>query len=109
MPLPGIPFRNMPGGHVIMQTNPDTNYQLMNENAYQMAPDFQIPKTDNQFNYNPIFYQQDMFTEAEKQQQGYYQPNFSHPNTQYNQNNIVKNFDLFNLYNFSIINDKLNN
>jgi hypothetical protein len=49
----------------------------MNENLYQMTPDFQIPETDNKFNYNPIFYQQDMFTEAEKQQQGYYQPYFN--------------------------------
>ena len=62
-PLPGILFRNMPGGNVIMQTNQDTGYPQMNESYQQpLNNDFMIPKFEGSNNYAPVFYQQDMFT-----------------------------------------------
>lgn len=47
-----------------------------------------MPSSEGQYmNYNPVFYNQELFTDAERQQQGY-QPYFGGQNAE--NNNIVR-------------------
>lgn len=75
-PLPQILFLNMPGNqNIILNTNPETFEQ--SSMGYQLA-DVTIPKIDpQQYSYNPTYYNQDMFSDAQKMQQGYQQPYFA--------------------------------
>ena len=46
--------------------------------GYQITNDFAMPNMDpQQYSYAPVFYSQDMFSDQEKQMQGYQQPYFA--------------------------------
>lgn len=87
-PLQQIQYLNMPGNNnIVMNMNEVTEANFSANMGYQLNNDFKMPAIDNQYmNYNPVYYNQEMFTDAEKQQQGY-QPYFA---PQGNDNEIVR-------------------
>lgn len=66
----------MPGNqNIVMNTAPDAYKQSMM--GYQLA-DVKIPNIEPQnYSYNPTYYNQDMFSDVQKMQQGYKQPYFA--------------------------------
>lgn len=73
-PLPQIPFLNMPGGQNIVMNNLTYSVQTNADLGYEISNDVILPKgPQNQYSYTPVYYNQDMFSDAERQQQGYFQ------------------------------------
>jgi GTPase Era involved in 16S rRNA processing len=99
-PLAQIPYKNLPNQNTVVMQNQyqnqgyqqQQNYpvldnsnqgyqmqQMQQQNQQQADNLLSVPLT--QFlNYQPTYYNQDMFTDEQKQQQGYagYQPYFAH-------------------------------
>ena len=66
-PLPQLQYLNMPGNNnVVLNMNQNTEINPLTSYGYQQATnDFKPPVMENQYqNYNPVFYNQDIFTDA---------------------------------------------
>lgn len=73
-PLPSIPFLNMPGPQniVINMDAQSQGYPSLINQYQQPTPEY-VPQVIQglTYDYQPTYYNQNMFTDAERQQQGY--------------------------------------
>lgn len=81
-PLQNVPFLNMPTNQEVnMGVNDGNSYMPSHQQVYLNFNDSYVPPSSDQdfMHYQPVYYNPNMFSDAERQQQGY-QPYFGNAN-----------------------------